>query len=80
MITFSTQYYLAVAYGEGTYNTDAYNNTTTSTPAPGVPNTGFFTTVFSGANEVSLIPFLLIIAITVGAIVTGIRRLTRARK
>lgn len=83
-------YHFASTYGEGSFNSSTYNgdtntntNTAPGTPGttvPGTPNTGFFNGVFSGANEASLIPLLLVVAVAVGAITVGITKFVRRRR
>lgn len=81
----------ASAYGEGSFSASTYNgesttnpgtnpDTTTGTVTPGTPNTGFFQSAFSGANELSLIPILLGAAIVIGLGAVGVRKLLRKNK
>lgn len=78
--------YLASVYGSDAYGANTYNgetNTSTNpgsgTTAPGTPNTGFFQSAFSGANEASLIPIILVIAVAAGAITIGVRKMLRKK-
>lgn len=87
VVTFNSSSLFASVYGEGSFNSDAYNGTPTTntgttpeTTVPGTPNTGFFQSAFSGANELSLIPILLGAAILIGAATVGVRKLVQKRK
>lgn len=73
-------HYLASAYGEGAFNSSTYSGETSTITTPGTPNTGFFTGVLSGANEASLMPLLLIVAVTIGALSVVISRLLKRRR
>lgn len=80
---------VAVAYGEGNYNTETYsaNNTTNTAPdttpgvvAPGAPNTGLLGGAFSGVSEASLIPLLLIVAVVIGVATVAVRKVIKKRR
>lgn len=68
---------LAQAYGTSTYNSNSYNgniSTSTTTPAPLPPNTGFLM-----QSPLVDIPLLLILAIIVGTISFAISRHVKRR-
>lgn len=73
--------YLAIAYGQGNYNTTTYSSDAPlTTTAPGAPNTGFFQSVMPGQNELWLIPAILVVAVIIAASVVGIKKFIRAHK